>query len=78
MNNIKDETLRVITYNFKVKKRTFEFEYELIRNSIRVTQGHYSSRHNRAIQTIKKYLSNGYGTELVLRKEFKEFSDDKR
>lgn len=66
----KIEHIRVVTYNFKVGKRTFSFDYDLERNGIKVRTEHYNSSHSRSPTTIRKLLSEGYGTELVLQNNF--------
>lgn len=60
------ERFKITTYNFKVSKRTFSFDYQIERNGKVVEEQHYNSSHSRAPQTIKKYLEQGYATEIVL------------
>jgi len=67
---VKKETIKVQTSNYRVGKRTFSFDYKLYRNGVLIQEGHYNSTHIRAPQTIKKYLENGYATELVLQGNF--------
>lgn len=68
--NIKIEHIKVTTYNYRVGRRTFSFDYELERNGEMVTKERYSSTHTRSPSTIRKYLERGYGTELVLQGNF--------
>lgn len=68
--NTKIEHIKVVTYNYRVGKRTFSFDYELERNGILVKKEHYNSSHSRAPSTMRKYLERGYGTEIVLQNNF--------
>lgn len=66
----KTEHIRVTTYNYKVGKRTFSFDYEVERNGVIIKKDHYNSSHRRSPTTIRKYLEEGYGTEIVLQLNF--------
>lgn len=63
---MKVEAITVTTSNYKVGKRTFSFDYEIHRNGDLVAKEHYNSSHTRAPQTIRKYLREGYATEIAL------------
>lgn len=60
------EYITVNTWNFKVGKRTFSFNYRLERNGFLVREDVYRNSHTRAPSTMRKYLLNGYATSLVL------------
>ena len=63
----KVEHIKITTYNYRVGKRTFSFDYDVERNGYPVAQkAHYNSSHSRSPNTIRRYLENGYGTEIVL------------
>lgn len=69
--NTKIEHIKVVTYNYRVGKRSFSFDYDLERNGYELAKcNHYNSTHTRSPSTIRKYLENGYATELVLQNNF--------
>lgn len=63
----KIEHIRIATYNHRVSKRTFSFDYDVERNGYSlISQAHYNSSHSRSPTTMRKYLEQGYATEIVL------------
>ncbi len=63
------EKLTVSVYRVKVSKKYFSFNYRFWRNGKLVTTATFDSSHSRAPATIKRLLSKGWGTELVLQRE---------
>lgn len=65
------DVLGIRTYNFKVGKRYYSFNYDLVQNGeLIISKELYHSSHTRSPSTIKRLLQNGWGTELVLDRHF--------
>ena len=60
----------MITYDYRVGRKDFSFSYELYRNKKLLNKGVYCSKHTRTARTIRKYLEQGYATEIVLQTNF--------
>ena len=56
----------VQSFNYRVSKRTFSFDYKLRVNGKLVREDHYNGSHMRSPATIKKYLERGMATEIIL------------
>lgn len=61
------ETFKIITWDYKVGKRYYSFNYKIYRGRKLLDEGRYDSTHSRSPQTMRKYLNTGYASELIIR-----------
>lgn len=64
--NERIDLFKVEIMNIRVGKKFYSFNYNLRRNQVLVEQGVYSSSHSRSPNSIRKWLKEGWGAELVL------------
>ena len=64
------ETITVDTSNIKVGKKYYSFDYTIYRNSQKIGEGNFENSHSRSATSIRKWLNEGWATELVLEHKF--------
>ena len=58
-------SIKVKTWNFRVERRFYYFDYKLWVNGKLKDKGTYDASHSRSPKTMRNYLRNGYGNELI-------------
>lgn len=63
-------TVKVKTWGFRVERRFFYFRYKLwVNGKLKVRDEEVCEGHSRSPKTMRNYLRNGYGNEIILKRE---------
>jgi len=70
MKKAQKEIIEVETGNFKVGKKYYSFDYKIWRNGKIWDSGWYDSSHSRSATSIRKWLKDGWATEIIIEHKF--------